>query len=349
MLSASSRAHRDRSTPGGRGPAGVRGGGSPPERRSTAADGASRLCHRERATGSEAATGSLLNGEAATGSARDRRFLMEYCENDASAPDDCTSLACLDEATILGNLQRRYERNRIYTYTSNMLLAVNPYGDHVAPLYSTMVMVISGVSGAGKTETAKIVMTYLAHRSRSREADALEIQDKLRSLNPILESFGNAATVRNCNSSRFGKYNALNFNAVGNLVSAEVRTFLLESSRVTSYGKDERTYHVFYEFLAGATDEDLARRNLSRTESYRLARKEAVNKTSRDNSVQRNDKVNFDTLMAGFATIGIDREQVFDIICGLIHLAEVDFKLEEESDFVKVLENDHMEQGVRVL
>lgn len=171
----------------------------------------------------------------------------------------------------------RYIQGDIYTFTSSVLLAVNPYQDrtelytveqkkkylnigaaHTLPphpyaladlsyrqLYTekmNQAMVISGESGAGKTETAKIVMSCLAARSRTDETQASDIQDKiLLGANPILESIGNATTVRNGNSSRFGKYNALCFNAVGNLMGAEIRTYLLESCRVVAFGRGERT------------------------------------------------------------------------------------------------------------
>merc|ERR1740121_3225356 len=112
-------------------------------------------------------------------------------------------------------------------------------------------LVISGESGAGKTETAKITMRYLTSVSRTDAAHGGRIQDKIVNANPILESFGNASTVRNRNSSRFGKYNEMRFNRVGTLVGAGIKTYLLESSRVVSQQDGEENYHVFYEMLQG--------------------------------------------------------------------------------------------------
>lgn len=196
---------------------------------------------------------------------------------------DCCSLPALDENTILANMRQRYEIGVIYTYVASVLLAMNPYrvidGLYDAPekyrnlasfsaqpphayaladltyrrvltKMEPQVVIISGESGAGKTETAKIVMRFLGQRARTDDSSANELQEKiLQGANPILESFGNATTVRNENSSRFGKYNALEFNAVGSLLGARIETYLLESSRVVSFSRRERTYHVFYEFV----------------------------------------------------------------------------------------------------
>lgn len=94
-------------------------------------------------------------------------------------------------------------------------------------------IIISGVSGAGKTETAKVIMNFLAHTARSDEGSVVVLQQRMLNLIPVLESFGNAMTARNWNSSRFGKLNAMLFDGVGAFVGALVDTFLLEMARVT--------------------------------------------------------------------------------------------------------------------
>ena len=104
--------------------------------------------------------------------------------------------------------------------------------------HKSQCIVISGESGAGKTETAKIVMKFLANAARSGAERTELIKKKiLDAANPILESFGNAATIRNDNSSRFGRYNTMHFDAVGSLTGASVKTYLLESSRARNKNK----------------------------------------------------------------------------------------------------------------
>eukprot|EP00392_Amoebophrya_sp_AT5.2_P015814 g16032.t1 len=277
------------------------------------------------------------------------------------AADDCTSLTHLDDANILENLRERYLSGSIYTFTSSVLLAVNPYRDvshlytpeikrkyvnigsaHTLPphpyaladmayrylhIQGNQALVISGESGAGKTETAKIVMSALADRSRTGEAQASDIQNRiLNGANPILEAIGNATTKRNGNSSRFGKYNALCFNAVGNLVGAEVRTYLLESSRVVNFGKMERTYHVFYELLFGCDEEMRAELHLDPKKDYKLLCQGhcAVG----DLPKFRQDAENFKLFDDGLAGIGFsteERRNIYKCIAGIIHLGEVGF------------------------
>merc|ERR1719313_2211758 len=187
----------------------------------------------------------------------------------------------MTEGSIMTNLENRHQQDEIYTYTASVLLAMNPYkqiqglygseqcqrykGKHIGALpphpyaiadaaYRLLVrekgdqaLLISGESGAGKTETAKIVMNYLAFASGSQTEQTKKIQERVLQAQPILESLGNAATLRNSNSSRFGKYNQIHFNGGGSVVDASIQTYLLESSRVVTHGERERTYHIFYE------------------------------------------------------------------------------------------------------
>ncbi|CAD7957033.1 unnamed protein product [Amoebophrya sp. A120] len=266
---------------------------------------------------------------------------------------DCTSLTHLDEANILENLRVRYCEDQIYTFTGAVLFAVNPYKPvyldtdqkrleyknltniHQRPPHpyaladlayrqllcdkESQAMVISGESGAGKTETAKMVMKFLGERSRTEQSQAASLQEKILSAaNPLLESFGNATTIRNGNSSRFGKYNNLCFNAVGSLVGAEVRTYLLEASRVLNSAEAERTYHVFYEFFAGA--ENLEDYFLLPDGEYNLLRTRAK---------ARDDADNYKVLIQSLDFVNVkDQEQgdLLSVLAALIHLGEVRFK-----------------------
>lgn len=114
-------------------------------------------------------------------------------------------------------------------------------------------VIISGESGAGKTEAAKRIMQYIANVSGGSNSSIQEIKDMVLATNPLLESFGNAKTLRNNNSSRFGKYLQLQFNAQGEPVGADITNYLLEKTRVVTQIKDERNFHIFYQFTKGAS------------------------------------------------------------------------------------------------
>jgi myosin heavy subunit len=146
-------------------------------------------------------------------------------------------------------------------------------------------LVISGESGSGKTETAKTVISFLASHKERRKAkigsdspvsdvEAIAssiVHDRVIFATPILEAFGNASTIRNKNSSRFGKYHRLLYDKSGRLCGADIKPFLLESSRVTSISSHERNFHIFYQLLAGLSDDDLASKfKLSKSGRYPL-------------------------------------------------------------------------------
>jgi len=119
---------------------------------------------------------------------------------------------------------------------------------------------VSGESGAGKTETSKHIMQYLAWLGGKLDASTIEkdvnIEQKVLESNPLLEAFGNAKTVRNDNSSRFGKFTEIQFDSKGRISGAAIRTYLLERSRVVNITDPERNYHIFYQICDGATEEE---------------------------------------------------------------------------------------------
>ena len=195
------------------------------------------------------------------------------------------------DENIKDALKERYKDNNIYTYLGSTLIAVNPYSNkprdngkiysnevknlfhkhnpyelspHVYSLaestYRTMkqtgkpqVVIISGESGAGKTVTARLVMEYIAAVSVSGVATD-HIKRVVNNTNPILEAFGNAKTLRNDNSSRFGKHTELFFNFKGQLEGGYITTSLLEKQRVITQRQGERNYHIFYQLCLGADD-----------------------------------------------------------------------------------------------
>ncbi|EFA08775.2 hypothetical protein TcasGA2_TC006465 [Tribolium castaneum] len=212
--------------------------------------------------------------------------------------EDMIQLTDLHEAALLWNLKLRYDRNLIYTYAGSILVAVNPYrmfdssygieaaqryrGKMIGALpphlfalgasaYSALpapqVVVISGESGSGKTESTKLVMQYLAAVAPSAPRGQALVTEQILEAAPLLEAFGNARTARNDNSSRFGKYLEVYFK-YGAIVGAKVTQYLLEKSRIITQAPGERNYHVFYELLGGLSNTERQKYGLVDADKY---------------------------------------------------------------------------------
>ncbi|XP_063536300.1 myosin heavy chain, muscle isoform X36 [Cydia strobilella] len=206
--------------------------------------------------------------------------------------EDMSNLTYLNDASVLYNLKQRYYHKLIYTYSGLFCVAINPYKRF--PVYTTRCarlyrgkrrsevpphifaisdgayvnmltnhenqsMLITGESGAGKTENTKKVIAYFATVGASQKKDPNQekkgsLEDQVVQTNPVLEAFGNAKTVRNDNSSRFGKFIRIHFGPSGKLAGADIETYLLEKARVISQQALERSYHIFYQMMSGSVD-----------------------------------------------------------------------------------------------
>ncbi|XP_066368151.1 myosin-17-like isoform X6 [Miscanthus floridulus] len=277
--------------------------------------------------------------------------------------DDMTRLSYLHEPGVLNNLAVRYAKNIIYTYTGNILIAINPFQSlphlseprtmekykganfgeldpHVFAIadvsYRQMMnegksnsILVSGESGAGKTETTKMLMRYLAFlggRSRTR---GRTVEQQVLESNPVLEAFGNAKTVRNNNSSRFGKFVEIQFDKSGKISGAAIRTYLLERSRVCQINSPERNYHCFY-FLCAAPSEDI--------KSYKLADPSSFHYLNQSTCIKLDeisDAKEYLATRSAMNTVGIteqEQEATFRVVAAVLHLGNISFVKGREVD-----------------
>ncbi|CAH1789346.1 unnamed protein product, partial [Owenia fusiformis] len=267
--------------------------------------------------------------------------------------NDLTSLSYLHEPAVLHNLQVRFvDLNAIYTYCGIVLVAINPYdslpiyGNETIMAYSGQDMasmdphiyavaeeafkqmtrfdknqsiIVSGESGAGKTVSAKYAMRYFALVGGNE--DETQVEQKVLSSNPIMESIGNAKTIRNDNSSRFGKYIELGFNRNSNIIGANMRTYLLEKSRVVFQAQDERNYHVFYQLCASADLPELAEFKLHDADTFYY-----TNQGENPYIDEVDDAAEFQNLKEAFTILGINEKQqheIFRIFSAILHFGNV--------------------------
>jgi myosin heavy subunit len=263
---------------------------------------------------------------------------------------DLVMMSDINSASMLHTLRQRYDKDEIYTAIGGVLIAINPYKKlelcstytkvvdedtppHVsktaATAYASLVdgdgaqsILISGESGAGKTETTKIAMACLTAISGSSGKTA---EAALES-GIVLETFGNAKTVFNNNSSRFGKWCAVHFDARGKLTAARVESYLLEKSRIVGAAAGERNYHLFYQLLAGATAEERTAYSLradAQAYGYTKGEAKAIVVAGLD------DAAEWAGTKARLATLGVGpaaQVQLFEVYAGVLAAGDLAFK-----------------------
>ncbi|XP_029684938.1 unconventional myosin-Ih [Takifugu rubripes] len=265
----------------------------------------------------------------------------------------------LDETTevaFLGNLQKRFSKDLIYTYIGTLLVSVNPYKEldiynkkdmelykgvnffelppHIYALadnaYQTMLaefnnhfILISGESGAGKTEASKKILQYYAVSCPST-ALLNTVRDKMLMSNPVLEAFGNAKTLKNDNSSRFGKYMDIQFDSQGDAIGGHILNYLLEKSRVVHQNHGERNFHIFYQIVEGGDDHLLRQLGLERDpQKYNYLTQGQCAIVS-----SINDRNDWKTVKNALQIMNIDEintKDLFGIVASVLHLGNVCF------------------------
>ncbi|XP_069185686.1 myosin heavy chain, muscle isoform X39 [Procambarus clarkii] len=275
--------------------------------------------------------------------------------------EDMSNLTYLNDASVLYNLKCRYVTKLIYTYSGLFCVAINPYKRY--PIYTNRVvkiyqgkrrnevpphifaisdgaymdmlqnhenqsMLITGESGAGKTENTKKVIAYFANVGASTKKKPEEkkqnLEDQIVQTNPVLEAFGNAKTVRNDNSSRFGKFIRIHFGPSGKLSGADIETYLLEKARVISQQPLERSYHMFYQIMSDQIKHMKSICLLSDSiHDYHFVSQGKVTVASIDDAeeMQFTDDA-FDVL--GFSKE--EKENVYKVTASVMHFGELKFK-----------------------
>uniref|UniRef100_A0A1A8HKJ7 Unconventional myosin-Ib n=3 Tax=Nothobranchius korthausae TaxID=1143690 RepID=A0A1A8HKJ7_9TELE len=271
---------------------------------------------------------------------------------------DMVLLEPLTEDSFLENLKNRFDHNEIYTYIGSVVISLNPYrslpiytpekveeyrnrnfyelSPHIFALadeaYRSLrdqdkdqCILITGESGAGKTEASKLVMSYVAAVC-GKGQEVNKVKEQLLQSNPVLEAFGNAKTVRNDNSSRFGKYMDIEFDFKGDPLGGVISNYLLEKSRVVKQPRGERNFHIFYQLLSGSSDDTLKKLKLDRDVGK-------YNYLSLDSAVVSglDDAANFRTVRNAMQIVGFmedEMQSVLELVAAVLKLGNIEFKPE---------------------
>ena len=281
--------------------------------------------------------------------------------------EDLINISDLNEMSILHNLRIRFKEDKIYTNISSILISVNPF--KLLPLYTPEVLeryrngirgqsphvfasayssyhnmlnehmdqsvVISGESGAGKSEATKLILQFLtdvSSRTGAHSASSSSLEQQILAANPILEAFGNAKTLRNNNSSRFGKLITINFDRNGAIIGGGIINYLLEKSRVVQQTKGERNYHIFYQLLASAA----ALPELSAELKLQDAAMFDYTNPGRGGVTEiegHYDDKEFEDMSASMDILRFGdtlKKDVFKVVAGVLYFGNVKFKVEKK-------------------
>uniref|UniRef100_A0A087XZD4 non-specific serine/threonine protein kinase n=1 Tax=Poecilia formosa TaxID=48698 RepID=A0A087XZD4_POEFO len=283
-----------------------------------------------------------------------KTLVIESCPD-----DDLVNLEFLDEEIIISHLQKRYDELQVYTYVGDILIALNPFqnlsiyspqfsklyhgvkrGDNPPHIFATadaayqgmvtfckdQCIIISGESGAGKTESAHLIVQHLTFLGK---ANNRTLREKILQVNPLVEAFGNACTAINDNSSRFGKYLEMKFTPTGAVIGAKISEYLLEKSRVIKQAAGEKNFHIFYYMYAGLYHQ-------SKLKTYRLPDRtpprryidSQQSKVMQDIVSRKQYKEQFDAIQECFRNIGFTEEEVnsvYRILSGILNTGNIEF------------------------
>uniref|UniRef100_A0A7S0QMA7 Myosin motor domain-containing protein n=1 Tax=Cryptomonas curvata TaxID=233186 RepID=A0A7S0QMA7_9CRYP len=303
------------------------------------------------------------------------RTQCQFCYRNPSAvedSDDFLTLPNLDEPNILHSLRVRYWKGHVYSYTGPILIAVNPWKPvdiyninvlerhkssaskepHIFGVASkafrellnsrkNQCILISGESGSGKTESTKYVLQVLTASGENRTGASASIEQQVMLTNPVLEAFGNAKTLRNDNSSRFGKWINVHFDRKGTVAGAEIKTYLLEKARVVQQTAGERNYHVFYQVCCAAAAQKML-------QDLRVEDASTFNYTKTCLVANNNDDTkSFDRTKQALHFIGFDatsQQNIFASISAILHIGNM--QITEDREGNAVLDNDAHLQAV---
>uniref|UniRef100_A0A8B9LZS9 Myosin IIIB n=1 Tax=Astyanax mexicanus TaxID=7994 RepID=A0A8B9LZS9_ASTMX len=308
-----------------------------------------------------------------------KTLLIESCPD-----DDLVNLEVLDEETIILHLQKRYGDLQIYTYVGDILIALNPFQnlsiyspqfsrlyhgakrlDNPPHIFATadaayqgmvtfckdQCIIISGESGAGKTESAHLIVQHLTFLGK---ANNRTLREKILQVNPLVEAFGNACTAINDNSSRFGKYLEMKFTPTGAVMGAKISEYLLEKSRVIKQAIGEKNFHIFYYIYAGLYHQESLKK-------YRLPEKTAPRYIDSANGKVMQDivssklyKEQFDAIQDCFRIIGFSEEvnSVYRILAAILNTGNIEFTSitsQHQTDKSEVPNSEALENAAALL
>ncbi|XP_053738996.1 unconventional myosin-IXb isoform X1 [Synchiropus splendidus] len=298
-------------------------------------------------------------------------FILQLAKDGASETvqedcDDLCNLGHVTEENILAVLRERFSKHKIYTYASNILVAVNPnkflqafYNPKFVKMYekqplgklsphifaiadqayqamlnrqADQCIVLSGERASGKTESS----SYLIHclTALSQKTYCCGLERTILGASPVLEAFGNARTADNSNSSRFGKFIQLNYLESGVIRGAVIKKCLLEKSRLVSRDKNERNYHVFYYLLVGASKEEQAEFHLQQPRDYFYLKQDTIDVDDEEKLRQEYKRLHQAMEMVGFLTS--TKKRIFSILSAILHLGNLAYTLNEDGVVLEV-------------